>query len=181
MPGGNISVTAQGGDVVLTTGSRLDAGGTRRDDRVAGNQTAAPALKGGSVSLTALDDVVLAQGSEVDVSGAAWRGADGSLVKGRAGTLSVKVNNGASSAGGAMPDGMPILAGTLSGFDFSGGGTLVLGGLPSVVLGGAREGAFSLSTGLYADRGFGTVKVESLGHVDAVSYTHLTLPTKRIV
>jgi len=169
VPGGNISVTAQGGDVVLTTGSRLDAGGTRRDDRVAGTQTPAPALKGGSVSLTALGDVTLAQGSEVDVSGAAWRGSDGSLTKGRAGTLTVKVNNGASAAGGAMPDGMPTLAGTLSGFDFSGGGTLVLGGLPSVVLGGAREGAFSLSTGLYADRGFGTVEVESLGHVDVVA------------
>lgn len=169
VPGGNISVTAQGGDVVLTTGSRLDAGGTRRDDRVAGTRTPAPALKGGSVSLTALDDVVLAQGSEVDVSGTAWRGTDGSLTKGRAGTLTVKVNNGASSAGGAMPDGMPTLAGTLSGFDFSGGGTLVLGGLPSVVLGGAIEGAFNLSTGLYAGRGFGAVEVESLGHVDVLA------------
>ena len=169
VPGGNISVTAQGGDLTLTSGSRLDAGGTRRDDRVAGQQTPAPALKGGSVSLTALDDVVLAQGSEVDVSGTAWRGADDSLVKGRAGTLTVKVNNGASSAGGVMPDGMPTLAGTLSGFDFAGGGKLVLGGLPGVVLGGAREGAFSLSTGLYANRGFGTVEVESLGHVDVLA------------
>ena len=130
VPGGTISVTAQAGDVVVTSGSRLDAGGTRRDDRVAGNQTPAPALKGGNVSLTALGDVVLAQGSEVYVSGAAWRGTDGSLTKGRAGTLTVKVNNGASSAGGAMPDGMPILAGTISGFDFTGGGTLCWGACP---------------------------------------------------
>lgn len=171
--GGNISVTAQGGDVILTTGSRLDAGGTRRDDRVAGNQTPAPALKGGSVSLTAFNDVTLAQGSAVDVSGAAWRATDGSLTKGRAGTLALKVNNGASPADRSMPNGQLTLAGTLSGFDFSGGGTLVLGGLSGAVLGGVRDGAFSLSTGLYADRGFGTLQVESMGHVDVLANTQV--------
>ena len=169
-PGGAIDVTAQGGDVILASGSRLDAGGTRRDDRVAGNSTAAPALKAGSVSLTAFDDVVLAQGSEVDVSGTAWRGTDGKLTKGRAGTLSLTINDGASAASGAaMPDGTLTLAGTLTGFDFTGGGTLKLNGLSNVVLGGTREGAFSLPTNLYADRGFGTLEVSALGQVDVLA------------
>lgn len=173
-PGGAIEVTAQGGDVILTSGSRLDAGGTRRDDRVAGSATPAPALKGGSVSLTAFDDVVLAQGSEVDVSGAAWRGTNGKLTKGSAGTVSLTINDGASAgANGAMPDGTLTLAGALTGFDFTGGGTLKLSGLSSVVLGGAREGAFSLPTNLYADRGFGTLEVSALGQVDVLADTQI--------
>ncbi|MCH8180486.1 MAG: filamentous hemagglutinin N-terminal domain-containing protein [Proteobacteria bacterium] len=173
VPGGSIGVTAQAGDVILTSGSRLDAAGTRRDDRVVGSQSPAPALKGGSVSLTAFGDIELAQGSAVDVSGTAWRGTNGSLIKGRAGTVSLKVNSGASAAGGAMPEGELTLAGTLSGFDFSGGGTLKLDGLSSVVLGGTRDGAFSLSTGLYADRGFGNLQVTSLGDVDVLAGTQV--------
>ena len=167
VPGGSIAVTAQGGDVILTSGSRLDAGGTRRDDRVVGSQVPGAAA-GGSVSLAAVSDVILAQGSEVDVSGAAWRGTDGVLVKGRAGTISLKVNNDAAAADRGMPDGMLTLAGTLSGFDFTGGGTLQISGLQRVALGGASAGAFALDSGLYADRGFGNVQVTALGDVDVV-------------
>ena len=171
VPGGSIEVNAQSGSVLLTKGSRLDAGGTRRDDRVAGSQTPAAAREGGSITLTAFDDVELAQGSEVDVSGTAWRGTDGKLVKGRAGTLSLQANEGASVASpdSAMPQGTLMLNGAIAGFDFSGGGTLVLGGLPRVVLGGVGEGAFSLDPGLYASRGFGTLKVTALGDVDVLA------------
>jgi filamentous hemagglutinin len=175
-PGGSIDVTAQGGSVALTTGSRLDAGGTRRDDRVSSNQASAPALAGGNVSLKALDSVELAQGSEVDVSGTAWRGIDGSLVKGRAGTVTLQVNNGASvpAPGSTMPTGQLNLAGTLSGFDFTGGGTLALSGMSSAVLGGTAPGAFTLDTGLYADRGFGTLNVVALGDVDVLADAKIT-------
>lgn len=167
VPGGSIEVLAQGGDLTLTSGSRLDAGGTRRDDRFAGNLTPAAAMKGGEVKLTANDDVVLAQGSEVDVSGAAWRGTDGKLVQGDAGKLSIQLNDGVS-ASGAMPDGMLTLAGTLTGYDFDAGATLSIKGLPAVVVGGSAAKAFSLSTGLYADRGFGTVEVSSLGGIQVL-------------
>lgn len=165
--GGSIDVTAQSGDVHLSAGSRLDAGGTRRADRAAGAQTPAPGLKGGSISLSAFGDVVLASGSEVDVSGAAWHGVDGSVVQGRAGTLTLSVNSGVSSA--TMPTGALTLAGTLSGFDFSDGGTLKLSGLPNVVLGGTAAGAFSLDQNLYAHRGFGTVEMTALGDVDVLA------------
>lgn len=176
VPGGAIEVNAQAGALTVTSGSRLDAGGTRRDDRVAGAQAAAPAVRGGGIALKAFGDLQLEQGSEVDVSGAAWRGTDGALVKGRAGTLTLAVNSGASMAGpgSTLPQGMLNLQGTVSGFDFSGGGTLVLGGLPSVVLGGERAGAFSLNSGLYADRGFGTLKVTALGDVDVLAGAQVT-------
>lgn len=171
--GGTIGVTAQTGDVLLTTGSRLDAGGTRRDERLAGFAPT-PALQGGSVSLTARGDITLAQGSEIDVSGTAWRGTDGKLTKGRAGTLTLTVNDGASAVSKqAMPSGVLTLAGTLSGFDFTGGGTLKLNGLSNVAIGGARKGAFSLPTNLYADRGFGSLEVSALGQVDVQAGTQI--------
>lgn len=172
VPGGDIKVMAQGGDLTLTQGSRLDAGGTRRDDRFAGAQSPAAAMKGGTITLVANDDVVLAQGSEVDVSGAAWRGTNGQLVKGDAGTISIQLNDGVS-ASGAMPDGMLTLAGTLTGHDFADGATLSIGGLPAVVVGGSKDKAFSLSTGLFAERGFGTVKVASLGSVEVLDNTQV--------
>ncbi|MCV5233362.1 hypothetical protein OFC56_39980, partial [Escherichia coli] len=75
-------------------GSKLDASGTRRDDRAAGASALAPALKGGSVTLRASGDIVLEQGSEVDVSGTAWRGQDGRLVTGRAGAITLQTNFG---------------------------------------------------------------------------------------
>jgi filamentous hemagglutinin len=165
-PGGTIDVSAQSGNVVLTSGSRLDAGGTRRDDRVAGSQAVAPALAGGKITLKALDGVTLAQGSEVDVSGAAWRSTDGSLTRGRAGELTLQVNTSSTKL---VPDGQLTLAGTITGFDFSGGGKLTLRGLPSLVLGGEKAGAFQLDSGLYASRGFGTLDAEALGHVDVLA------------
>lgn len=171
VPGGDIAITAQTGDLVVDAASVLDAGGTRRDERVTGAPRAAAAMRGGRIGLSAFGDITVAEGSTLDVSGAAWRGTDGRLVKGRAGTLSLKINSGASSAGGGMPDGSLTLAGTLSGFDFSGGGTLQLAGLNSVLLGGGGQGdgAFGLPTGLYADRGFGDVQVSALGDIDVLA------------
>ena len=172
VPGGDIKVLAQGGDLTLTQGSRIDAGGTRRDDRFAGAQAPAAAMQGGTITLVANDDVVLAQGSEVDVSGAAWRGTDGKLVQGDAGKLSIQLNDGVS-ASGPMPDGMLTVAGTLTGHDFTDGASLSISGLPSVVVGGSQDKAFSLSTGLFADRGFGTVKVASLGGIEVLDNTQV--------
>jgi len=166
-PGGTIKLSSQTGNVTLSGASRLDAAGSQTDDRLGG---AAPALKGGSIALEARNDIVLAEGSSVDVSGAAWRGTNGKLVKGRAGSLSLTANSGASAtSNGAMPGGRIRLGGTLSGFDFAGGGTLSLSGLPRVVLGGSREGAFSLDSNLYADRGFGTLNVSALGDIDVLA------------
>lgn len=164
-PGGSIDVSAQTGSLDLTSGSLLDAGGTRRDDRVAGNASA-PALTGGSVSLKASGSVTLASGSLADVSGAAWRSTDGSFTRGRAGTLTLQANSGSTML---VPDGQLTLAGSVLGHDFTGGGTLVLSGMPSAVLGGSLDGAFTIDSGLYAGQGFGTLKVEALGHVDVLA------------
>lgn len=173
VPGGSITLRAQGGDLILASGSRLDAGGTRRDERLSGGAAAAPALQGGSVSLQANHDVVLKEGSEVDVSGAAWRGSDGDLVKGRAGTITLQVNEGATGASETTPEGQLVMPGTITGHDFTGGGTLDIRGVAAAVLGGEQDGAFTLSEGLYADRGFGTVKVTALGDVDVLAGTQV--------
>jgi filamentous hemagglutinin family protein len=170
-PGGNINLWAQSGSFKLTSGSRLDASGTKRDDGFVGALSSAPALAGGQVTIRAAGDVVLASGSEVDVSGAAWRGLDKTLVKGRAGTITLETNVGQTGTRATTPNGMLTLAGTLTGFDFTDGGSLVLKGLPSVVLGGAQKGAFSLDTGLYADRGFGRVDASALGDVKVLAGT----------
>lgn len=174
-PGGRVDILAQGGKLVLTPGSLLDAGGTRRDDRVAGAGSAAPALQGGSVALRAAGDVILEGGSEIDVSGAAWRGTNGELVKGAAGSIALQTNLGVDGVGASMPDGEIALLGTLSGFDFAGGGSLSLQGLASVALGGAAgQGVFSLDGGLFANRGFGTVQVSALGDIDIAAGARIT-------
>lgn len=166
--GGRIEVLAQGGDLVLDTGSALNAAGTQRDDRHDRGNITAGAARGGEVSLKASGSVVLQSDSEIDVSGAAWRQLDGGLVKGSAGRVTLKANDGTAGAGATMPTGSVYLNGTLSAFDMGQGGQLAIQGLPSVVLGTPAQmtsGKFLLSSSLYADRGFGSLSVESLGHV----------------
>jgi filamentous hemagglutinin family protein len=166
--GGRIEVLAQGGDLVLHTGSALNAAGTQRDDRHDRGNITAGAARGGEVSLKASGSVVLQSDSEIDVSGAAWRQLDGGLVKGAAGRVTLKANDGTAGAGATMPTGSVYLNGTLSAFDMGQGGQLAIQGLPSVVLGTPAQmtsGKFLLSSSLYADRGFGSLSVESLGHV----------------
>lgn len=173
-PGGRIEVLAQGGDALLEAGARLDASGTRTDDRFAGSAQVPGAWQGGDVSIKAAGSVVLQQGSDIDVSGAAWRQRSGDLVNGGAGRVTLKANDGAAGAGSSMPDGTLVLAGTLSGHDMDQGGTLSLEGLPSVRLGEAAEASsteFVLADGLYADRGFGNVKVASLGDITVAQAT----------
>lgn len=165
VPGGKVSVTALGGNVNLTSGSKLDVGGTRRDDRFAGESTSAAALQGGSVSLQANQSVNLAAGSEIEASGTAWRRLDGQLVKGKAGGVTLQANLGAAGTSSTLPTGTIDLDGSISGFDFTSGGSLTLKGLPRVVLGGELAGHFSVGSELFANRGFGKLTIESLGDV----------------
>ena len=165
VPGGKVSVMALGGNVNLTSGSKLDVGGTRRDDRFAGEATSAAALQGGSVSLQANQSVNLAAGSEIDASGTAWRRLDGQLIRGKAGGVTLQANLGATGASSTLPSGTIDLDGSISGFDFTSGGSLTLKGLPRVVLGGELAGHFSVGSELFANRGFGKLTIESLGDV----------------
>lgn len=171
--GGSLTLKARqaGADVVLGSQAVLDAAGTVRDERV----SAAPANEGlardgGTVTLEAARHVTLAEGSEIDVSGAAWRSSAGTLAQGKAGAISLTVNkqyvDKLSIDKSVPPAGWLTVDGVLSGYDFSAGGTLTLAGIPSVIIGGTREGAFSIGTNLFAERGFGKLDVASIGHID---------------
>lgn len=166
--GGKLTLKARqsGADVVLGSQAVLDAAGTVRDERV----SAAPAdeglaRNGGTVTLEAARHVTLAEGSEIDVSGAAWRSAAGTLLQGTAGAITLAINTQYADKT-LPPAGWLTLDGVLSGYDFSAGGSLKLTGLPSVVIGGTRDGAFSIGTNLFAERGFGKLEVTSVGHID---------------
>lgn len=166
--GGKLTLKARqsGADVVLGSQAVLDAAGTVRDERV----SAAPANEGlarhgGTVTLEAARHVTLAEGSEIDVSSAAWRSAAGTLVQGTAGAITLAINTQYADKT-LPPAGWLTLNGVLSGYDFSAGGSLKLTGLPSVVIGGTRDGAFSIGTNLFAERGFGKLEVTSIGHID---------------
>ncbi|RRS06340.1 filamentous hemagglutinin N-terminal domain-containing protein [Aquabacterium soli] len=166
--GGTLTLKARqvDADVVLGRHAVLDAAGTVRDERV----TAAPAndgiaRKGGTVTVEAARSLIMAQDSQINVSGAAWRSSAGTLVQGTAGTVSLAINQQYADRT-QPPEGTLTLGGLLSGYDFSAGGTLKLSGLPAVLIGGSRESAFSIGTNLFAERGFGTLDVASIGHID---------------
>lgn len=169
--GGAISLLArkEGADVVLGSTASLDAAGTVRDERV----SAAPAnegvaRKGGTVTLQAARSVLAATGSDIDVSGAAWRSSGGAYVQGTAGELSIAVNQQYLDKTSA-PAGTLSLGSTLSAYDFSAGGTFTLKGIPALVIGGTRKGAFAIGNQLFADRGFGKLDVTTIGHIDIAS------------
>lgn len=168
--GGAISLLARraGADVVLGSTASLDAAGTVRDERV----SAAPAnegvaRKGGTVTLQAARSVLAATGSDIDVSGAAWRSSGGAYVQGTAGELSISVNQQYDKTN--TPTGTLSLGSTLRAYDFSAGGTLTLKGIPALVIGGTRKDALSIGSNLFADRGFGKLDVTTIGHIDIAS------------
>lgn len=171
--GGTFTLRSRQADVVLGSQALLDAAGTVRDERI----SAAPAndgvaRHGGTVTLDAARHVSLAAGSEIDVSGGAWRSAAGTLVQGKAGSIALEINKLYTDKS-QSPEGRLTADGSLSGYDFSAGGSLKLTGLPAVVIGGTRNDAFSIGTHLFADRGFGKLEVTSIGHIDVLAGTQI--------
>ncbi|GEM_PF-2107847 len=171
--GGTLTLRSRQADVVLGSQALLDAAGTVRDERI----SAAPANEGvarhgGAVTLDAARHVTLATGSEIDVSGGAWRSASGALVQGKAGSITLEINKLYIDKS-QSPEGRLTADGVLSGYDFSAGGLLKLTGLPAVVIGGTRDDAFSISSNLFADRGFGKLEVSSIGHIDVLPGTQV--------
>jgi filamentous hemagglutinin family protein len=171
--GGTLTLKSRQADVMLGSQALLDTAGTVRDERI----SAAPANEGvarngGTVTLDAARHVSLAAGSEIDVSGGAWRSASGTLVQGKAGSISLEINKLYTDKS-QSPEGRLTADGVLSGYDFSAGGSLKLTGLPSVVIGGTRDDAFSIGTNLFADRGFGKLEVVSIGHIDVLAGTQI--------
>jgi filamentous hemagglutinin len=174
---------ANGSSGRLTLGSqaRLDASGTWTDDR-ASNLFGTPgaarvSVQGGTVSLSATDGLTTQAGSGIDVSAGGWRPGSGSDTKGKAGKVSLSTNyNG--TKGEYVDTGSALsLNGTLSGYDFSAGGTLEILGLPGLTL----DAAGPYASGFFNDHGFGTFTLKSLGDVTIASSFNADLRLKNYV
>ena len=133
--GGSITLSARGNDVDIASsplsitvaqGVTLDVAGTWTNDRpgVAGAGTTAARVNGGGITLSAVGDVSLGDGSILDASGGGWLRADGKLVSGNGGRIRLEANAGAA-AGGSHP-GRVILGGELRAYGLGKGGKLTL-------------------------------------------------------
>jgi len=133
--GGSIALSARGNNVdiavsplsiTVAKGVTLDVAGTWTNDRpgVAGAGTTAARVNGGGITLSAVGDVSLGDGSTLDASGGGWLRADGKLVSGNGGQIKLEANAGAA-AGGSHP-GRVILGGELRAYGLGKGGKLTL-------------------------------------------------------
>jgi filamentous hemagglutinin len=132
-PGGYIEIVAAG-DLVVTSGARLDAAGLWTNEQLAKLRrqpvAGAVALDGGDVTVRGAN-VTLASGSSIDVSAGAAFGADGRFRYGDAGSISIATRvPAANEIAGATPYRL-VLDATLSGYGFgafrgSSGGSLAV-------------------------------------------------------
>ncbi|MFZ5593573.1 MAG: filamentous hemagglutinin family protein [Pseudomonadota bacterium] len=119
--------------------------------------TAAPGgdpalIDGGSITMTSVSDVILGQGSVLDVSGGGWAGSDNRLKAGNAGGIHLATG----SIGSDRPTAALVLGGELRGYALGKGGTLGLS-TSSVRIGGqpsARPGELALTAGFFQQGGF---------------------------
>ena len=128
------SVTLTGSAVNVAPGVQLDVSGLWVNDYLqAGVQTGRIVTKGGSVNISSSGNVVLGQGSLVDVSGGGWLNASGKVTNGDAGSISIaaQVGQGANQA--------PELNGELRGYALGVGGSLNLSA-PFVTIGASSFG-----------------------------------------
>jgi len=175
----NDADTSGAGDLTLSADTRLDTAGLWTNHSAGGAQVAGaapsrPQNDGGSVKLAAAHSLRAAPGAVIDVSGGAQLSATGTLTRGTAGTLSLGTSTAIGVhylAGQAEP--VLSLAGvTLRGYDFAGGGKLVLG-VPELTVGGGTAAGFQLPPEFFASSGFGSISVNALGGVRIASGTTL--------
>ncbi|UGV26743.1 filamentous hemagglutinin N-terminal domain-containing protein [Rhodopseudomonas boonkerdii] len=91
-------------------------------------------VDGGSVSFTSTQDVTLASGSSIDVSSGAALLRGGKTRGGKGGDVTLIADD--RSVGGPTVGGRLILDGRIGGYGANGGGKLVIGSGPSIVIGG---------------------------------------------
>lgn len=140
------SVAAGQGSIVLHDGAALDVSGKWTNAFQSPDDLSGLAfLDGGTVNIRSTQDVVLEEGSLIDVSSGAALLADGSLAGGRGGDVSliadIRFNTTANNSSGSV-----VLDGTLKANGVLGGGTLTIEGGPGIVIGGgmlAENGTLS--------------------------------------
>ncbi|MBT9538318.1 filamentous haemagglutinin family protein [Thiobacillus sp.] len=113
-------------------------------------------IDGGSVTLSATNDVELGEASSVDVSGGGRVEPDGKVDGGNGGTITLEANAGAESS--VAHSGEVGLGGELRGYGMEQGGTLKVSS-GKIQIGGAAdntEGALNLGSGFLGQGGFST-------------------------
>ncbi|MEW6514323.1 MAG: filamentous hemagglutinin family protein [Pseudomonadota bacterium] len=155
--------------LVVGAGARLSTAGTRVSDlRTAstGNGGDPVVLGGGVINLISDGDLMLAAGSELDVSGGAWLQSDGKAKFGNAG--GIRLASGTLSQS-ARHDARMSLDGTLKGYGLSDGATTGKGGTlditaSNVSIGGAalgRAGELHLDEAFFQGGGFASHAIKA--------------------
>ncbi|MEN9452992.1 MAG: hypothetical protein RLZZ369_2051, partial [Pseudomonadota bacterium] len=137
--GGTVNLRSYMADVHFDAGAVLDVSGMELDERSQNAQPGAVAVNGGNVTVRAGQSLLMDEGSAIDVSAGIWRTGKGTITKGNAGKIALKVNQTIAKVEVPVGDGVTrpaydrhgelTLKGRLSGFDFNAGGTLELGGM----------------------------------------------------
>lgn len=178
VPSGTVDIAARdtaelasGRRISVTMGSaaRIDTAGRWVNDGIAGagRTPDAVAIDGGSVSLSAQDDVMLAKGSTIDVSAGAWRTASRKVETGDAGSVALAANVGADPL---FASGKVTLGGSLRGFGFDGGGRLSIAS-ESINVSGKSASGLWLTPGFFERDGFSSISLKSLHDLTITSGT----------
>jgi len=192
--GGTVNLRSYTGDVRLDAVAALDVSGMELDERSQSAKPGAVAINGGNVSIRAGQSLVMDEGSAIDVSAGIWRTGKGAISKGNAGKIALKVNQTVAVVDVPVSDGVTrpaydrhgelTLKGTLSGFDFSTGGTLELGGMRSLVIGDdavATDNGLALNPEFFSANGFGAFNLSAMGDVSVQDQTQLKTTIKNLV
>lgn len=151
-------------EVVLGPGATLDAAGRWVNDRArSANAESDIAIKGGSVRIASLDGVDIGEGAFVDVSAGAWRDTSRRISYGKAGSISIR--HTIPNANLAINPWSLALNGSLTGYGFTGGGSLSLS-VPDLVVSATQPaGGFWLNPEFFSAGGFRNIAIVSIHDV----------------
>ncbi|MBR1220900.1 filamentous hemagglutinin family protein [Bradyrhizobium sp. U87765 SZCCT0131] len=176
---GNVTLLTGGlSSVRLRQGAALDLSGLSTDLGSGPGGQGTAFVDGGSVSLQSTRDVVLEQGSEIDMSSGVVFLVNGALQGGRGGNATLIAN-----LGGLGTNGNLVLGSTLRGYGLNGGGALsvqagrvVVGGLPA-----PQAGTLVIDPRLFAT-GFGSYSITGNRGLAVADGTRIdvTMPVYRV-
>lgn len=116
-------------------------------------------IDGGSIALSAVNDVELGDGSHVDVTGGGRVRPDGKVAGGKGGTITLEANAGVDANN--LHEGGVKLAGELSAYGMAQGGSLTVSS-GKIQIGGAEDttaGALNLDSGFVNRGGFSDINL----------------------
>lgn len=146
-------------DVTVADGVTLSARGTWANDlpTASGRSGEAALVNGGTVTLSAAEDVTLGAGSLIDVTGGGRVKPDGKLKNGNGGNATLEAGAGASAAGSHTAS--VTLGGEVRGQALGKGGTLSINTAKIQIGGTPDPAALNLDAGFVARGGFANFKL----------------------